>query len=46
MADVSSQGAAAYADQFCTDHPHEDREIAAADAVTAVTLFLAALTRP
>lgn len=46
MADVSCQGARAYADQFCEDHPEQEREAAAADAVTAVTLFLETLSRP
>ncbi|MGH8971841.1 MAG: hypothetical protein ACRD0C_01370 [Acidimicrobiia bacterium] len=43
MADVNSQGALAYADQFCEDHPDQEREAAAADAVT---LFLEAFRNP
>ncbi len=43
-ADVSCQGARAYADQLCEDHPDEEWETAAVTAVTAVTLFLEALS--
>lgn len=45
-ADVAAPGARAYAEQFCEDHPEADRSTAAADAVTAVTLFLEALRGP
>jgi hypothetical protein len=46
MADVICPGACAYAEQFCSDHPDHDWDLAVADAVAATGLFLAALTGP
>lgn len=42
--DDSSQGVMAYVDQFCLDHPEQDPDSAAGDAMLAVAFFTDTLT--